>query len=540
MDWSSPLLLLWITLVASDPVADPLLVQLPNGQVRGRDNGAYYSYEGIPYAEPPLGELRFESPQPYNRKWKEAFNATKTPAFCIQWSHFVQESDKLLGVEDCLTISVYKPKNATRKVFPVVIEIHGGAFTFTVSSEKSHVNMMANGRVILVRFNYRVGPMGFASTGDNVLPGNYGLKDQRLAMQWIKKNINCFGGDPEQMIVVGLAAGGAAAHLHLLQESFKSVARGVISISGNALDPWVMQQGIQSRTLELGRTLGCGLAKSSVELKKCLKSKEATQVVRAVHQLMVFGFVPFTPFSPVIEPADVPDAFLTQHPIDIIRSGKFSQIPWTVSYTRENGIYNAAELLKRQCDGTEMIYELNSRWLDLAPELLFYRHGNLTIEQMDKRSRDLREQYLGNKNFSVENYSDVERMFTDILFKSGTENAIALHRQYGTSPVYGYVYDNPSDSSFGIWLSNRTDITFGTGIADDYFLMFEHPLRSTLRKDEKRISQNLVKMVEDFVESENNTLVYDSCPFPSSMNKKRFQMMSIRRDCCNLEKVQSD
>ncbi|KAH8312761.1 hypothetical protein KR044_012673, partial [Drosophila immigrans] len=529
------LLLLWITLVASDPVSDPLVVQLPNGKVRGRDNGAYYSYEAIPYAEPPVGDLRLEAPQPYNRQWKETFNATRTPMYCIQWSHLVQEPDKLLGVEDCLTVSVYKPKNATRKIFPVVIEIHGGAFTFTVSGEKSHENLMANGRVILVRFSYRVGPMGFASTGDNVLPGNYGLKDQRLAMQWIKKNIDCFGGDPEHMIVVGLAAGGAAAHLHLLQENFQNVARGVISISGNALAPWVMQHGIRTRTFELGRIVGCGMARSSDQLKNCLKTKDATQIVRAVQQLMVFGFVPFTPFSPVVEPADVADAFLKQHPIDIIRSGKFSQIPWTVSYTRENGIYNAAELLKKQCDGTEMIEELNSRWFDLAPQLFFYRYGNQTTQQMDDRSRQLREQYLGNKKFSVENYSDVERMFTDVLFKIGTEDAIALHRMHGTSPVYGFVYDNPSDSSFGKWLSNRTDIAFGTGIADDYFLLFEHPLRTTLRKDEQIISNNLVKMLEDFVESENNTLIYDSCPFPSSANKKKFQMISIRRNCCNVE-----
>lgn len=454
------LLVPWITLAAAQ--SDPLYVELPNGQIIGRDRGGYYSFESIPYAKPPLGELRFEPPQPYTRKWKKPFNATTPPVFCMQWSQLVGEDNKLLGVEDCLTISVYKPKpSSTHEVFPVVIEIHGGAFMFTVSGGRSHEGFMTNGKVILVKFSYRLGPLGFLNTGDKVMPGNYGLKDQRLALRWIKRNIDCFGGDPKNMIVVGLAAGGASVHLQMMHKEFEEVAKGAISISGNALLPWVVQQGGRRRAAELGYIVGCGIASSSEELKRCLKTREATQIVGAVKRMMLFGYVPFTPFGPMLEPADADEPFLTKHPAAIIKSGRFAQVPWTVSYTSENGIYNAAQLLRRQCDGSEMMDDLNSRWFELAPHLFFYRDTMKSIEDMDNYSRDLRQHYMGNKIFSSEYYEDVQRMFTEILFKNGTEQAIDLHNTHGTSTVYGFVYDNPADYSIGQWISQRDDFQFG-------------------------------------------------------------------------------
>ncbi|KAH8419085.1 hypothetical protein KR222_004648, partial [Zaprionus bogoriensis] len=430
----------WIATAAAQ--SDPLLVELPNGKVLGRDRGKYYSFESIPYAKPPVGDLRFEPPQPYTRKWKQPFNATIPPVFCMQWSQFVGDENKLLGVEDCLTISIYKPKQSSaHEVFPVVIEIHGGAFMFTVSGARSHEAFMSNGNVILVKFNYRVGPLGFANTGDKTMPGNYGLKDQRLALRWIKKNIDCFNGDPKNMIVIGLAAGGASVHLQMLHKEFEQVAKGAISISGNALNPWVVQRGGRKRAIELGYIVGCGIATSSEELKRCLKTIEATKIVSAMQRMMFFGYIPFTPFGPMVEPSDADEPFLTRPPIEILKSGKFAQVPWTVSYTSENGIYNSAELLRMQCNGKEMLDELNRRWFELAPYLFFYRDTVKTIEEMDNYSRDLRQHYMGNKNFSMENYEDIQRMFTEVLFKNGTDLSIELHNEYGSSPVYGFVYD---------------------------------------------------------------------------------------------------
>ncbi|XP_064540172.1 esterase-5B-like [Drosophila montana] len=523
-----------ICLAAAAAFADPLLVELPNGKIRGRDNEGYYSYESIPYAEPPVGELRFEAPQPYSHQWKEVFDASKPPVLCMQWNQFVNGEDKLIGTEDCLTVNVYKPKNSSRSTFPVLVNIHGGAFMFSGPVQHGHEPIMVSGNAIVVKIAYRLGPLGFLSADDVTLSGNFGLKDQRLALRWIKKNIACFGGEPENILVLGHSAGGASVHLQLLQEEFSQLAKTAVSFSGNALDPWVVQPGARRRAFDLGRIVGCGLLSESVELKRCLQSKDASQIVSAVRQFLVFDYVPFTPFGPVLESVDAAEPFLTQHPVDIIKSGKFAQVPWLVSYTQEDGTYNAA-LLAKQFNGRELIEELNSRWYELAPHFLFYRDSKKTIEEMDDYSRDLRQEYLGNRNFSLENYLDVQRIFTDVLFRNDTIRSIELHGKFGKSPVYGYVYDNPPVRGSAQQLAERDDIYFGTGHGDDYVLIFDKP-NTQLRADEKIISKNLISMLEDFVQRDNGSLNYDTCVFRDNVGQNMLQLLDIKSNSCvNME-----
>ncbi|EDW15985.1 uncharacterized protein Dmoj_GI22473 [Drosophila mojavensis] len=520
----------------AEAAADPLIVELPNGKVRGRDNEGYYSYESIPYAEPPVGELRFEAPQPYAQQWSEVFDATTPPAYCMQWNQFAEGADKLVGIEDCLTISVYKPKNSSRCSFPVVVNIHGGAFMFGAPVEHGHEPIMASGNLIVVKITYRLGPIGFLSTGDATLSGNFGLKDQRLALRWIKQNIARFGGEPENILVLGHSAGGASVHLQMLQEDFNQLAKVAVSFSGNALHPWVVQQGARRRAFEMGRIVGCGLLSDSVELKKCLQSKDASEIVRAVRQFLVFDYVPFAPFAPVVESEDAPEPFITQHPIDIIKSGKFAQVPWLTTYTQEDGTYNAALLMAKQLNGAEFIEELNSRWYELAPHFLFYRDSKKTIDDMDDYSRDLRQQYLGNRNFSVESYLDVQRIFTDILFRNDTLRSIDLHRRHGKSPVYGYVYDNPTSRGSAQVLAQRDDTYFGTGHGDDYALIFEKAITQP-RADEKIISKNFIRLLEDFAQSDSGSLTYDNCVFPNNIEQEQLQFILIKSNSCEILKL---
>ncbi|XP_033158612.1 esterase P isoform X1 [Drosophila mauritiana] len=529
------LTLLWIA--AAESEADPLIVEITNGKIRGKDNGLYYSYESIPYAEPPTGALRFEAPQPYSHHWTDVFNATQSPVACLQWNQFRNENNKLMGDEDCLTVSIYKPKKPSRSSYPVVVLLHGGAFMFGSGSIYGHDYIMREGTLLVVKISYRIGPLGFASAGDRDLPGNYGLKDQRLALQWIKKNIAHFGGMPDNIVLIGHSAGGASAHLQLLHEDFRQLAKGAISVSGNALDPWIIQQGGRRRAFELGRLVGCGHTNISAELKDCLKSKPASDIVSAVRSFLVFSYVPFSAFGPVVEPSDAPDAFLTQEPRELIKSGKFAQVPWAVTYTTEDGGYNAAQLLERnKITGESWIDLLNDRWFEWAPYLLFYRDSKKTIKDMDDHSFDLRQQYLAERRFSVESYWDVQRMFTDVLFKNSVPRAIDLHRKYGKSPVYSFVYDNPTDSGVGQLLSNRTDVNFGTVHGDDFFLIFNTAaFRTGIRPDEEVISKKFIRMLEDFALNDKGTLTFGGCNFRNNVNSKEYQVLRISRNACKNE-----
>ncbi|XP_017021360.1 esterase-5B-like [Drosophila kikkawai] len=524
---------LWIGSSAGDG-NDPLLIELQHGQLRGRDNGNYYSYEAIPYAEPPLGDLRFEAPVPYKQKWTDTFDATQPPVVCLQWDQFTQGDNKLAGSEDCLTVSIYKPKNTSRRSFPVVGHIHGGAFMFGGAALNGHENVMREGQFILVKISYRLGPLGFASTGDTDLPGNYGLKDQRLALQWIRENIANFGGEPKNILVIGHSAGGASVHLQLLREDFGKLAKAGISFSGNALDPWVVQKGSRGRAFELGRIVGCGLSKDSATLKSCLKSKPAGEIVTAVRNFLIFSYTPFTPFGPVVEPCDAADAFLIQNPVDVIKSGKFGQVPWAVTYVTEDGGYTAASLLEGgNKPGQTLLEELNDRWFDWAPSMLFYRDSMQCIGEMDDYSWKLRQEYMGDRRFNDESYWDLQQLFTDVLFKNSTQDSLQLHRKYGTSPAYSFVYDNPADKGVGQALSNRRDVKFGTVHGDDYFLIFENGLRNPqLRPDEEVISKNFIKMLGDFAVSDKGILTYGECTFQDNVGSETFNLLSITRDGC--------
>lgn len=169
------------------------------------------SFEGIPYAKPPVGENRFKKSIPAD-PWYGILNATREPPICLQYDFFFEPA-VLKGSEDCLFINVYTPKlpagEEKTELLEVLAFIHGGAFvTGKSGSYKPFVLLDRN--ILLVTFNYRLGPLGFLSTEDSVVPGNNGLKDQVLALEWIQKNIAAFGGDPEKVTIAGLSAGGAS------------------------------------------------------------------------------------------------------------------------------------------------------------------------------------------------------------------------------------------------------------------------------------------------------------------------------------------
>jgi len=105
--------------------------------------------------------------------------------------------------------------------------------------------------------------------------------------------------------------------------------------------------------------------------------------------------------------------------------------------------------------------QLNDRWFDWAPYLLFYRDSKKTVQEMDDYSRKIRQEYVGDQRFTTENYWELQQLFTDILFKNSTQDSLDLHRKYGKSPAYAFVYDNPADRGIAQVLTKRRDIPFG-------------------------------------------------------------------------------
>jgi carboxylesterase type B len=172
---------------------------------------ALFNYRGIPYAQPPVGELRWASPQPYPR-WSQVRPATSFGAVCPQ-DGVANDS------EDCLLLNIWTPRAAVERGqrLPVMVFIHGGYFVFGAGSLPLYDGsyLAASGNVVVVTFNYRLGSLGFLAVPDLGLTGNYGILDQGLALRWVAENISAFGGDPRKVTIFGESAGAMSVGLHL-------------------------------------------------------------------------------------------------------------------------------------------------------------------------------------------------------------------------------------------------------------------------------------------------------------------------------------
>lgn len=192
-----------------------LVINTEGGQLRGIEERTrttderYFSWKGIPYAEPPVGPLRFNDPVPH-RGWTGVRDASSHGPNCATIGLI---SDKL-GDEDCLFLNVFTQSVIDKR--PVMVWVHGGGFIIGSGDDDRHgPEFYVTEDVVYVTLNYRLGILGFLSTGDRHAPGNYGLKDVVLALQWVKRNIINFGGDPDNITLFGQSAGGVAVHCEL-------------------------------------------------------------------------------------------------------------------------------------------------------------------------------------------------------------------------------------------------------------------------------------------------------------------------------------
>src|SRR3984957_5229160 len=194
---------------APSPVANVTLVQTASGAVRGAFGGDHLLFAGIPYAAPPVGPLRWRSPQPPT-PWQGVRDASKFGPRCMQDT--THDPDlRRSGSEDCLTLNVGAPNSSAGEPLPVMVWIHGGGFINGSGDIYDSRWLAARGHIIVVTLNYRLGALGFLAhpalgADDDV--GNYGFADQQAALRWVRDNIANFGGDPNKVTVAGESAGG--------------------------------------------------------------------------------------------------------------------------------------------------------------------------------------------------------------------------------------------------------------------------------------------------------------------------------------------
>ena len=222
----------------------PVPVKVEGGRLQGTSEDALTVYRGIPFAAPPVGDLRWRAPQPA-AKWEGVRPAAKFAPACVQAMRNPPGSDPGPGVsEDCLYLNVWTPAQSPRDRIPVLVWIYGGGFNAGATSVPTYSGeRLAQKGVVLVSIAYRVGPLGFLAHPElsaetkNHVSGNYGLLDMIAGLQWVQKNIAAFGGDPHHVTIFGESAGGIAVSMLCASPLAKGLFHGAISQSGGSFGP---------------------------------------------------------------------------------------------------------------------------------------------------------------------------------------------------------------------------------------------------------------------------------------------------------------
>ena len=197
------------------------VVQTTHGAVRGTVDefagSVYTSFTGIPFAKPPVGALRFKPPQQPD-SWDDVLNATEFSSICPQVLQDMPDDD--MRSEDCLHLNVYVSGDVAQnrsESLPVMVYIHGGGLSMGSAPSFDGTLLVTQAEpIVLVTIQYRLGILGFFSSGDSEVPGNAGFLDQVLALQWVRDNIDAFGGDSSRVTVFGQSSGGQSVLMHLI------------------------------------------------------------------------------------------------------------------------------------------------------------------------------------------------------------------------------------------------------------------------------------------------------------------------------------
>ncbi|XP_062923597.1 pyrethroid hydrolase Ces2e-like isoform X2 [Mobula hypostoma] len=288
-----------------------------------------HGYLGIPFAAPPVGLLRFAPPQ-RPQPWTGMRNATSHPPMCLQKIRRIPVPFAVAASEDCLYLSVYTPTSAAqhRSPDPVMVFIHGGAFILGKSSIFHGSALASVGNVVVVVIQYRISVAGFLSTGDEWARGNFGFLDQVAALQWVQRNIEQFGGDPQQVTLFGESVGSLSVSLHALSPLSANLFHKAILQSGSALMPGLLPPLPTQLAREAAEIAGCNDTRSQI-LLQCLRNKtedEMSQITNHVNDL--YQLIPFV----------VDGYFLPDDPQKMFQDGKFRKIPYLLGVTTEEAV----------------------------------------------------------------------------------------------------------------------------------------------------------------------------------------------------------
>jgi len=438
----------------------PVPVKIEDGLLQGKFENGLTVYLGVPFAAPPVGNLRWSPPQPV-AKWEGVRKATKFGSSPIQGSNAGPGMS-----EDCLYLNVWTPAKSENDRIPVLVWIYGGAFNFGSTSDPIYngANLAKKG-VVLVSIAYRVGLLGFFShpelsaESSHHVSGNYGILDMIDGLKWVKKNIAAFGGDPNKITIFGESAGGITVSILCASPLAKGLFQGAISESGGNFGPprLTTYPGENLKLLSVAEKDGEAYCKragvsSIAELRKLPVDK--LPAVRGLAWPIIDGWV-------------IPD-----DQYKLYEEGKFNDTPILVGYNSDEG---ASFSPPHTID--EYVTSVKQRYGPFAEKLLkAYPAGSGKVA---KTARDLTR---------------------DAAFGWHTWSWAKLESKMGKSKVYYYYFDQHPIPPKGFPLYG-----FGSPHGQEVAYVFEHLNASDhhVTKSDLKISQDMATYWTNFAKYGN-------------------------------------
>ncbi|GIY55981.1 acetylcholinesterase-1 [Caerostris darwini] len=471
------------------------------------------TFLGIPYAKPPIGDLRFSKPEP-KEPWAETFMATSMAPACIQnaiypfpWYDF--EPGKS---EDCLYLNIWAPidaKEDSKKA--VMFWMHGGGpFGSNRKTVYDGRSLAAFGDVILVSPNFRLGLLGFFTSGTAELPGNNGLWDLITALHWVRDNIEFFGGDPDRITLHGESSGSFYVSLFCLSPFTKGLFSKAILQSGTAML-------LQSNTVDMNvatsqriaKAVDCATDDRNIEndtqnVLKCLKEKDAFELVNTL--------VSFNPASDMDFLPQYGDDLLPTPPYEVIKNGNFHHVPLLIGSNKDEGVnmvtmlpdvfgfFGEKDTLINKTYGTSLIQGTVDGFLHCS-------------------GADVASYYLD--NIADEDYYAIRHQTHtangEITLTCPTSYFAESYAESGMD-VYYYLYTHrPSTTPWAPWM--------GTGHFEETQFVFGQPLLEPQRytPEEQQLSQKMIETWTQFAK-QGNPIFYHDWP---TYNKQNHTLMII-------------
>jgi para-nitrobenzyl esterase len=447
-------------------LGDPLNIKTEQGTVHGKamNDGKVRAFLGVPYAAPPVGELRWKPPQPPT-KWKGVRDATNFGARCPQWAIWADYIFLDSGPsEDCLHLNIYAPATATdASRLPVMFWIHGGGYAAGAGSEPRYTNsLLPLHGVVLITIDYRMGVFGFLASEDLAREGvgsagNYGLQDMVAALRWVRKNIVEFGGDANNVTIFGESAGSFAVSTLMAVPEARGLFARAIGESGADFNGVIGTSSLAERAKRDQAWVESLGVKSLTELR-------AVPMDRLLDEARKKGVVGF---SPVVD-----GRFLPESAAEIYAAGKQAQVPLLAGWNRDE----RTDTLSKGMTA--------AKWKVFATEHYgAHAEGFLKAFPASSDEEAIR---------SADNYT------TDQFIAFGTWQWVEAQAKTGGGPVYRYHFELPAPASEmhpeGRYAFHSDDLEYVFGTLDA-----RHG--SVWRPEDRKLSEEMIGYWTNFAKT---------------------------------------